>query len=88
MVCIKKRPHKTTCGRSSASHFRYLPCLLDKGHITPYSGGLFVVGIVCFFGLIAFGLLCNIIAMKFYPLTKEKMEEIQDKIAAIKVQAQ
>lgn len=55
---------------------------------TPYSRGLFVVGIVCFFGLITFGLLCNIIAMKFYPLTKEKMEEIQDKIAAIKAQAQ
>jgi Na+/melibiose symporter-like transporter len=30
------------------------------------------------------GLICNIIAMKFYPLTKEKMEEIQEKVAAIK----
>lgn len=33
------------------------------------------------------GLLCNLIAMKFYPLTKEKMAEIQDKVAAIKAAA-
>ena len=41
---------------------------------------------VCFlaFGMIILGLICNIVAMKFYPLTKEKMEEIQDKVAAIK----
>lgn len=30
------------------------------------------------------GLACNLIAMKFYPLTKEKMEEIQETIAEIK----
>ncbi|HKL98394.1 MAG TPA: hypothetical protein VJZ06_00645 [Mobilitalea sp.] len=28
----KKRPHKL-CGRPSAPYFRYLTCLLDKGHI-------------------------------------------------------
>ena len=28
--------------------------------------------------MIMIGLVCNLIAMKFYPLTKEKMEEIQD----------
>ena len=39
------------------------------------------------FGLIIFGLICNLIAMKFYPLTKEKMAEIQDKVAAIKAAA-
>lgn len=33
MVCIGKRPH-ILYGRSSALHFRYLTCLLDKGHIT------------------------------------------------------
>ena len=33
MVCIEKRPH-ITCGRSLALHFRYLTCLLDRGHIT------------------------------------------------------
>ena len=44
---------------------------------------------VCFlaFGMIILGLICNIVAMKFYPLTKEKMEEIQEKVAAIKAAA-
>ncbi len=39
------------------------------------------------YGLIICGLLCNLIAMKYYPLTKEKMAEIQDKVAAIKAAA-
>ena len=39
------------------------------------------------YGLLIFGLVCNLIAMKFYPLTKEKMAEIQDKVAAIKAAA-
>ena len=39
------------------------------------------------FGLIIIGLICNLIAMKYYPLTKEKMAEIQDKVAAIKAAA-
>ena len=39
------------------------------------------------FGLIIIGLICNLIAMKFYPLTKEKMAEIQDEIIVIKQKA-
>ena len=39
------------------------------------------------FGLIILGLICNLVAMKYYPLTKEKMAEIQDKVAAIKAAA-
>ena len=39
------------------------------------------------YGLIILGLICNLIAMKFYPMTKEKMAEIQDKVAAIKAAA-
>lgn len=39
------------------------------------------------YGLIMVGLICNLIAMKFYPLTKEKMAEIQDEVAAIKAKA-
>lgn len=35
MVCIEKRPH-ILYGRSSAPHFRYLTCLLDRGHIKQY----------------------------------------------------
>ena len=30
------------------------------------------------------GLICNVVAMKFYPLDKEKMEEIQHAIAEVK----
>ena len=39
------------------------------------------------FGMISLGLICNLIAMKFYPLSKEKMAEIQDEIVKIKVAA-
>ncbi len=51
---------------------------------TPYSKGLAAVGIFCMFGIVFVGYLCNIIAMHFYPLTKEKMEEIAEEIARIK----
>ncbi len=36
------------------------------------------------FGMIILGLLCNIVALRFYPLTKEKMAEIQEEVAKIK----
>jgi Na+/melibiose symporter-like transporter len=39
------------------------------------------------YGVIILGLICNLIAMKFYPLTKEKMAEIQDEVAKIKAAA-
>ena len=51
---------------------------------TPYSTSLFVVGMIGMYGLVLLGLICNVIAMKFYPLSKEKMEEIQEEIAQIK----
>ncbi|MDQ0222128.1 MFS transporter [Streptococcus moroccensis] len=51
---------------------------------SPYSESIKFVGLFCLCGFIIIGYLCNIIAMKFYPLTKEKMEEIQDEIARIK----
>lgn len=54
---------------------------------TPYSTGLFVVGIIGMYGLVLFGLICNVIAMKYYPLTKDKMAEIQEEIAVIKAKA-
>lgn len=54
---------------------------------TPYSSGIFWVTIVCFVGAPLIGWLFNIVAMKFYPLTKEKMEEIQAAIAEIKSKA-
>lgn len=55
---------------------------------TPYSTGLAAVGIFSMFGILIFGYLCNIIAMHFYPLTKEKMESISDEIAKIKANSQ
>lgn len=51
---------------------------------TPYSGELKFIGCFIMFGLVILGNLCNVIAMKYYPLTKEKMAEIQKEIAAIK----
>lgn len=51
---------------------------------TPYSTGIFWVTMACFIGAPVVGWICNVIAMKYYPLTKEKMEEIQEKIAEIK----
>lgn len=53
---------------------------------TPYSTNLKVVGLICMYGIVMVGLACNLIAMKFYPLTKQKMEKIQAEIAAIKAQ--
>lgn len=38
MVCIEKRPY-TLYGRLATLHFRYLTCLLDRGHI---NNGLFI----------------------------------------------
>ncbi len=51
---------------------------------TPYSKSLHYAAVFLMYGVLIIGLLCNLIAMHFYPLTKEKMAEIQDEIAAIK----
>lgn len=51
---------------------------------TPCSASLKFVGLFAMFGLLIIGLICNLIAMKFYPLTKEKMESIQEEIAETK----
>lgn len=50
MVCIEKRPH-ILYGRSSAPHFRYLTCLLDRGHIT-YNTVAKVVSILVDYGIL------------------------------------
>ncbi len=55
--------------------------------MTPYSDGIFWATIACFVLLPIVGWLCNVVAMKFYPLTKEKMEEIQAEIGRIKAEA-
>lgn len=38
------------------------------------------------YGLVSLGLLVNVIAMKYYPLTAEKMEEVRERIAEIKAE--
>ena len=53
----------------------------------PVTPGLRGGVVFCAYGMIMLGLVCNLIAMKFYPLTKEKMEEIQDEVAQIKMKA-
>ena len=52
-----------------------------------FSQPLFLVTLFCIYGALIIGNLCNVVAMKFYPLSKEKMEEIQGEIARIKAQA-
>lgn len=54
------------------------------GPNTPLTPELKAVGVFCLYGIVIVGLICNVIAMHFYPLTKEKMEEIQDEIIRIK----
>ena len=53
---------------------------------TPYTPQLKVVGIFLMYGLVSLGLLANVIAMKYYPLTAEKMKEVREKISEIKNQ--
>lgn len=51
---------------------------------TPETLSLKAVGVFLTYGMLMIGFIFNLIAMKFYPLTKEKMEEIQERIAEIK----
>lgn len=55
---------------------------------TPYSNSIFWVTMFCVFFAPMIGWIANIIAMRFYPLTREKMEEIQEAIAEIKLKNQ
>ena len=54
---------------------------------TPETPSLKFVAIFLSFGVILIGCAINLVAMHFYPLTKEKMEEIQEEIAEIKAKA-
>ena len=53
---------------------------------TQYSDELKYVAIFLSYGIVILGLICNLVALKFYPLTKEKMAEIQAEIARIKAE--
>lgn len=47
MVCIEKRPY-TLYGRLATLHFRYLTCLLDRGHIIPINGKVAVFFLISY----------------------------------------
>lgn len=53
-------------------------------YTTPYSDGIFWVTMFCLIGAPIIGWILNLISMKFYPLTKEMMASIQERIAEIK----
>ncbi len=53
---------------------------------TPYSDALLNVALFCMYGLLIVASICNLVAMRYYPLNKEKMSEIQVKIAQIKAE--
>lgn len=47
---------------------------------TPYSAALLWVGLLFYYGLELIGGICNVIAMKFYDLTPERMKDIEKEI--------
>lgn len=53
----------------------------------PYSAPLFWMTMFLFIGIPIMGWICSLVAMKFYPLDKDKMIEVQAKIASLKNQA-
>ena len=69
------------------NHKKYL---YSSGEFAKFTGinkrTLHYVGVFLCYGIVILGLICNLVAMKYYPLTKEKMEEIQTEIARIKAQ--
>ena len=55
---------------------------------SPFSMGLLIAVLICYIGAPVFGWICNLVAMHFYPLDKEKMLEVEEEIARIKSEAQ
>lgn len=53
----------------------------------PLTSGMFWVTIFLFIGVPIIGWICSLVAMKFYPLDKDKMIEVQAKIAEMKKEA-
>ena len=48
---------------------------------TPYSSSLFAIGVIGMYGLSLVGLIVNVICLKFYDLTPQKMDEIHEELA-------
>lgn len=47
---------------------------------TPFSNKLFVIGLFGMYGMVIIGLIINLVAMKFYNLTPERMGEIREEL--------
>lgn len=54
---------------------------------TPYSDGIFWVTMLCLLGAPIIGWILNVVALRFYPLSKDMMASIQNQIAEIKAGA-
>jgi Na+/melibiose symporter-like transporter len=53
---------------------------------TPVTPALFWVGMICLCGLPALSWIVNIICMRFYPLNKQRMVEVQEQISELKLE--
>ncbi len=53
---------------------------------TPYTNELFIFGLIFYFGFEIIGAIFNLIAMKFYDLTPEKMKEVEAKVHEMRQQ--
>ncbi len=51
---------------------------------TTYSDKLFYLVLICFIIIPILGFICSLIAMKYYPLSKDKMKEVQEKLVVIR----
>lgn len=55
---------------------------------TPFSNKLLAIGLFGMYGMVILGLLVNLIAMRFYDLTPEKMVEIRQELDTRKASAE
>ncbi len=51
---------------------------------SPLTPALKFIGLFFMFGIVALALIANLVAMHYYPLTREKMEEVQAAIAEMR----
>lgn len=74
----------TTIVGFGVAHLGYTSSMPQVGDA--YTPALFWITMALFIGMPMLGWICSLIAMKFYELDEKKMNEIQDKIAKIKLE--
>lgn len=52
---------------------------------TPCTAALFTFGLVFYYGVCVLGAICNVIAMRYYELTPEKMNEVRENLSKLRV---